>query len=91
MNEEIKMDYCILGGGIAGILLASKLASSDKKISIVEQGPRFSEEYRTNMMLKSKVELNDYADYNDNVDYEILTRDLVYNGRLFIVEGSALS
>ncbi len=73
MKEEIKTDYCILGGGIAGILLASKLASSGKKILIVDQGPRFSEEDRSNMLLKSKEELNDYADYNDNVDSEIIT------------------
>lgn len=73
MNEEIKTDYCILGGGIAGILLASKLASSGKKILIIDQGPSFSEEDRSNMLLKSKEELNDYADYNDNVDSEIIT------------------
>ncbi len=42
MAEEIKTDYCIVGGGITGILLASKLASSGKKILVLDQGPRFS-------------------------------------------------
>jgi len=100
MNEEIKTDYCIIGGGIAGILLANKLASSGKKILIIDKGPSFSEEDRSNMLLKSKEELNDYADYNDNVDSEIITPlssasadDQVIewtNYRLFGIGGTAL-
>ncbi|MCK5442266.1 MAG: GMC family oxidoreductase [Maribacter sp.] len=73
MNEEIKSDYCIVGGGIAGILLASKLASSGKKVLMVDQGPRFSEEDRASMLLKSKEDLNDFADYNDNVHPSVVT------------------
>jgi len=68
MIKEIKTDYCILGGGIAGILVASKLVSSGKKILIVDQGPRFSEEDRANFLIKSKKDINDFADYNDDVD-----------------------
>ncbi len=100
MNEEIKTDYCIIGGGIAGILLASKLASSGKNILILDQGPRFSEEDRSNMLLKSKEDLNDFADYNDNVDADIVTPlssassgDQVVewtNYRLFGIGGTAL-
>lgn len=100
MKEEIKTDYCIVGGGIAGILLASKLASSGKKILILDQGPRFTEEDRTNMLLKSKEDLNDYADYNDNVDPGVVTPlssansgDHVVewtNYRLFGIGGTAL-
>ena len=100
MTEEIKTDYCIIGGGITCILLAHKLASSGKKILILEQGPRFSEEDRTNMLLKSKENLNDFADYNDNVDPELITplssastKDQVVewtNYRLFGVGGTAL-
>jgi len=73
MNQEIKTDYCIVGGGIAGIILASKLAASGKKILILDQGPRFTEQDRAEMLVKSREELNDYADYNDNVDPEIIT------------------
>jgi len=59
MIKEIKADYCIVGGGIAGILLASKLIASGKKILIVDQGPQFSEEDRANMLLQSKDNLNE--------------------------------
>ncbi len=68
MSEEIKTDYCIAGGGIAGVVLASKLANSGKKITVLEQGPRFTEEDRSNMLSESKESLNDYADYNDDMD-----------------------
>ena len=62
MSEEIKADYCIIGGGIAGILLASKLVASGKKILILDQGPRFSEEDRANMLSKSQEDINDFAE-----------------------------
>ena len=45
-TEEIKTDYCIAGGGIAGIILASRLAESGKKIVVLEQGPHFTEDDR---------------------------------------------
>ncbi len=98
--KELKTDYCILGGGIAGILVASKLASSGKKVIIVDQGPRFSEEDRANMLQQSKKDLNDFADYNDDVDPSIITplssetaKDDVIewtNYRLFGLGGTAL-
>lgn len=100
MKEEIKTDYCIVGGGIAGILLASKLAASGKKILILDQGPRISEEDRANMLSKSQEVLNDFADYNDNVDIATITPqtssktegDTVKykNDRLFGIGGTAL-
>jgi len=100
MTEEIKTDYCIIGGGVAGILLASKLATSGKKILLVDQGPRFSEEDRTNILLKSKEDLNDFADYNDDLESDIVTPlssassvDQIVewtNYRLFGIGGTAL-
>lgn len=66
MSKEIKTDYCIVGAGIAGTLLATKLAASGKKILLVDQGPRFTESDRSSMLQQSKENLNDYADYNDN-------------------------
>ncbi len=100
MIKEIKTDYCIIGGGIAGIILASQLALTGKKILILDQGPRFSEEDRANMLQKSKDELNDYADYNDDVDPSVVTplssaaaEDQVVewtNYRLFGIGGTAL-
>ena len=41
MKKEIKTDYCIVGGGVAGIILASKLVTSGKKILIIDQGLDF--------------------------------------------------
>jgi len=100
MPEEIKADYCIVGGGIAGILLAFKLAVSGKEIVILDQGPHFTEEDRANMLLKSKESLNDFADYNDNVAPAVITPHSTAdtdeqiarytNYRLFGIGGTAL-
>lgn len=73
MTEEIKTDYCIAGGGIAGIVLASKLAKSGKKVLLLEQGPRFTERDRASMLSQSKEKLNDYASYNESVEPASIT------------------
>ena len=73
MKEEIKTDYCIIGGGIAGILLASKLATLSKKILILDQGPRFSEEDRANMLEHATEDLNQSVDYNDRVNSDAIS------------------
>jgi choline dehydrogenase-like flavoprotein len=73
MSEEIRADYCVAGGGIAGVLLASKLAASGKQVLILDQGPRFTESDRANMLLRSRETLNDFADYNDDVTAAALT------------------
>ncbi|MCP4261733.1 MAG: GMC family oxidoreductase [Planctomycetes bacterium] len=73
MSKEIKTDYCIVGAGIAGLILASRLAKSGKKIVVLDQGPRFTEEDRANMLQQGKETLNDFADYNDNVDAAVVT------------------
>lgn len=73
MSEEIKADYCIAGAGPAGVVLASKLAASGKMIVVLEQGPRFTEEDRDNILLQSQEMLNDFADYNDNVKPGVVT------------------
>jgi choline dehydrogenase-like flavoprotein len=67
MNQDIRADYCIAGAGPAGIVLASKLAASGKQVVIVDQGPRFTEADRSNMLRRSTETLNDFADYNDAV------------------------
>jgi choline dehydrogenase-like flavoprotein len=73
MAEEIKADCFIAGAGIAGVLLAYKLAASGKKIVVLDQGPRFTEEDRSEMLHQSKEMLNDFADYNDNIDPSAIT------------------
>jgi choline dehydrogenase-like flavoprotein len=64
---DIQTDICIAGGGIAGVLLASRLAKTGKKILNLEQGPMFTEGDRFNMLLAGKESLNDLADYNDHL------------------------
>lgn len=66
MAREIKTDYCIAGCGIAGAILASKLAATGKRIVVLEQGPRFSEGDRAKMIARARETLNDFADYNDD-------------------------
>jgi choline dehydrogenase-like flavoprotein len=73
MSEEKDTDYCIVGGGIAGIILATKLTAQGRDVTLLEQGPRFSEEDRLNMLLRSSETLNDYADYNDQVKAGVVT------------------
>ncbi len=62
MSDEITADYCIAGGGIAGLLVASKLAATGKSIVVLEQGPRYSEQDRVDLMIRSRETLNDAAD-----------------------------
>ena len=100
MKEDIKTDYCIVGAGIAGIILASKLASSGKKILLLDQGRRYSDKHRANMLLKSKDTLNDFVDYNDEEDLDTITPHTsaaangevveYKNNRLFGYGGTAL-
>ena len=102
MVKEIKTDYCIAGGGVPGLILAKKLAASGKKILLLEQGPHITESDRAELLRKSKETLNDFADYNDNVDPVSVTpqtsapfqeEDHIYdwvNYRLFGLGGTAL-
>lgn len=66
MGKEIKADYCIAGSGIAGILLAYKLAFSGKKIVLFDQGHRYSVDDRLRMIARQHNTLNDFTDYNDD-------------------------
>jgi choline dehydrogenase-like flavoprotein len=66
MTQEIRADYCIVGAGPAGAVLAAKLAGSGKQIVLLDQGPRYSEADRAAMLRRGVETLNDYADYNDD-------------------------
>jgi 2-polyprenyl-6-methoxyphenol hydroxylase-like FAD-dependent oxidoreductase len=73
MIEEIQTDSCVAGGGIAGVLLAHRLAASGKRIVPLAQGSRFSEEDRIDLLNGSKAMLNDIADYNDDLSAAVTT------------------
>ena len=80
--------------------MADKLAISEKSIVIIDQGSRFSEDDRAEMLRQSKENLNDFADYNDNSDSAVVTPlssassdDQIVewtNYRLFGIGGTAL-
>ena len=73
MAKEIGADYCIAGVGIAGALLAVKLAESGKKIVMLDQGPRYSKGDRWAMIRGQKETLNDFYDYNDETEEGVVT------------------
>ena len=73
MSEEIKTEYCIAGGGVAGLILAEKLAAAGKEVVLLEQGPRFTFEDRLDMLFGGKETLNDFADYNDQAKDGVVT------------------
>ncbi|MEE9569775.1 MAG: GMC family oxidoreductase [Candidatus Binatia bacterium] len=73
MSETIQADYCVVGLGPAGAVLASKLAASGKKVVILEQGPRITEDDRAELFIRSQENLNDFASYNDNVREGVIT------------------
>lgn len=90
MGKEIKTDYCIVGCGITGAVLAAELATSGKKVLILEQGPGYTEKDRSNMLRESVKSLNDYTDYNDNTPSYSITPQTSATGGDQVVEWSAL-
>jgi len=73
MSDLINTDYLVVGSGPAGAVLASRLAASGKRIVLLEQGPRFTETDRANMLAQSRATLDDWADYNDDTDPALVT------------------
>jgi choline dehydrogenase-like flavoprotein len=90
VSEEITTDYCIAGGGIAGIILAAKLAGLGKEVVLLEQGRRFTEEDRLTMLFRSREKLNDYADYNDEAESGEVTHHSSASQKGQVVEWEAL-
>jgi len=91
MVEELKADYCIVGAGIAGLLVASRLARTGKRVLVVEQGPRATAETRADILRRATERFEYGADYNDGLGEDILTPTSgVTAGRLFGTGGTAL-
>jgi choline dehydrogenase-like flavoprotein len=39
-DQNVSVDYCVIGAGIAGLALAQRLASNGRRIIVLESGPR---------------------------------------------------
>jgi choline dehydrogenase-like flavoprotein len=74
MSEEIKADFCIVGAGIAGALVASRPTRTGKNIVILDQGPCCTEADRINMLMQAREALKDFADFNDAADAALIPR-----------------
>ena len=100
MVATLETDYCVVGAGIAGLLLGERLLASGKRVLVLDQGPDISDQMRSNLLTRVREDLHDKADYNDDLGPEWHTpttsaaaSDTVaaYNyGRLFGVGGTAL-
>ena len=99
MTESFNCEYRIAGAGIAGLLLASRLARSGRKVLVLDQGPSISEAERSNLLQGVRRDFAYGADYNDHLGAQTVTRtrpatdgEVAEYGyeRLFGVGGTAL-
>ena len=91
MTQELKADYCIVGAGIAGLLVAGRLARTGKKVLVVEHGPDTSETVRANILRRARERFEYAADYNDGLGEDVLTPTSgLPASRLFGTGGTAL-
>ncbi|WP_428413662.1 FAD-dependent oxidoreductase [Pararhizobium sp.] len=44
LSPSISGDLCVVGGGIAGLLLAMRIANAGRKVIVVESGKRFPDQ-----------------------------------------------
>lgn len=91
MSEELKADYCIVGAGIAGLLVASRVATTGRSVLVVDQGPDVTEEDRARLLTEAKRAFDYQADYNDNLGEDVRTPTSGASAqRLFGTGGTAL-
>ncbi len=91
MAKELEADYCIVGAGIAGLLVATKLAKAGHEVLVIDQGPDIGEQQRAALLAQARRELNYGVDYNDHLDAAVLTPTAgAQAGRLFGTGGTAL-
>lgn len=51
---DIKADFCVVGAGPAGSIVASRLAAAGRNCVLVEEGPRYDMEYRAEAVKKAR-------------------------------------
>ncbi len=74
MTEHLETDYCIVGAGIAGLLVACRLAQAGHQVLVLDQGPDITEQDRAELLAKSKSEFLNYTlDYNTHLDEDVVT------------------
>ncbi len=91
MAEELKSDYCIIGAGIAGLLVTSRLAKAGHEVLVLDQGPEITQEDRSALLADLKREFRYFIDYNDHLDEKVRTPTSgAIADRLFGIGGTAL-
>jgi len=92
MTEELNSDYCIVGGGAAGLILASRLVRAGHEVLVLDQGPDITEQDRAALLAKSKREFLNYSiDYNSHLKEDVVTPTTGATvDRLFGTGGTAL-
>ena len=100
MTLHLETDYCVVGAGIAGLLLGERLLSSGKRVLVLDQGPEITDLERNELLRHAQENLDDTADYNDDLGPEWRTSTTsaapsaevaeYQYGRLFGIGGTAL-
>lgn len=67
LETTITCDVCVVGAGPAGAVLAVALAASGKQVALIDQGPRYAPEVRSELTLRRSKELANSltVDFND--------------------------
>lgn len=92
MIRNLDSDYCIIGAGIAGLLVASRLTKAGHKVLVLDQGPDITEQDRAALLAESKREFLNYSiDYNSHLEENVVTPTTGATiDRLFGTGGTAL-
>jgi glucose dehydrogenase len=94
MTEHLTPAYCIIGGGITGLILASRLARGGREVLVLDQGPEVTEADRAVLLGRSKSEfLHNSLDYNSHLGPDVVTPTTGTSSgidRLFGIGGTAL-
>lgn len=92
MAEQLKTKDCVIGAGIAGLILATRLVRAGRQVLILDQGPDVTEADRAALLARSKQEFRHYSlDYNSDLGEEVVTPTAGADAdRLFGTGGTAL-
>ncbi|HKE20215.1 MAG TPA: GMC family oxidoreductase [Kofleriaceae bacterium] len=66
MARTVTTDVCVVGAGAAGSVLATALAGAGQRVALIEQGPRYGEDARVNLVNRRHSALFEWPDFNDD-------------------------